>query len=164
MEIYSQFLQYIKQWAQQRKIYGQQYAFLGGIQWAILCANLLIQYSQIHEYQELLVNRPKLLEFLLCKFFKFYSKWEWPNPINLLMNNEATQIKGQLSLAESRKNWNPISSVSDSQHLMPIITPELPRSKAASSLQVNSAECILQSSLQLYESEFERAYRIMRKV
>jgi hypothetical protein len=32
------------------------------------------------------------------------------------------------------------------------------------SLQVNTAECILQSSLQLYESEFERAARIMKKV
>lgn len=102
-----------------------------------------------------------MLEFLLGKFFKFYSKWEWPNPINLLTNNEAAPIRGP---SEMRKNWNPISSVSDSQHLMPIITPELPGSKAISSLQVNTAECILQSSLQLYESEFERAFRIMKKV
>ena len=36
--------------------------------------------------------------------------------------------------------------------------------KSSGSQSLNTAECILESSLQLYESEFQRAYKIMRKV
>jgi len=48
---------------------------------------------------------------------------------------------------------------------MPIITPDIPPEHViVNCYQLNTAECILQSSLELYESEFERAYKIMRKV
>lgn len=75
-------------------------------------------------------------------------------------------FNAQPSLPDGYRHWNPISSVSDSQHLMPIITPELKQLKHDEKClgNINTAECILESSLQLYEAEFERAYRIMRKV
>jgi hypothetical protein len=46
---------------------------------------------------------------------------------------------------------------------MPIIAPELKHDVNLAG-NINTAECILESSLQLYEAEFERAYRIMKKV
>jgi poly(A) polymerase Pap1 len=65
-------------------------------------------------------DRPAALQLLLLKFFKFYSKWEWPNPINL-MNCPQNFLKNE----GPKKSWNPITSSQDSQHLMPIITPEI---------------------------------------
>jgi hypothetical protein len=51
---------------------------------------------------------------------------------------------------------------------MPIITPEIGHEEKSrvgcNSASLNTADFILQSSLQLYESEFERAYKIMRKI
>jgi hypothetical protein len=50
---------------------------------------------------------------------------------------------------------------------MPIITPDILKEQRFSPIgcaSVNTAECIVQSSLYLYEAEFGRAYKIMRKI
>jgi poly(A) polymerase Pap1 len=71
------------------------------------------------------------LQYLLLKFFKFYSKWEWPNPINLITYATKRINNG---INEQKKTWNPISSVADSQHLMPIISPEIIQGEVPKSL------------------------------
>ncbi|CDW78766.1 poly polymerase papa [Stylonychia lemnae] len=184
VEIFKLILIYVKEWAQQRKIYGQQYGFLGGIAWAILVGNIMISYSQDDKVQALLQEpklrnlnnqgmkiQKKIIKYLLLKFFKFYSKWEWPNPIiidshydeydqeNQHMLSNFTQLK-----LNDKKLWNPISSVTDSQHLMPILTPKIKQIGKITNLSVNTAEQVLNSHLQIYQFEFKRAYNIVKKI
>ena len=71
---------------------------------------MILQYSQNQEFQDLVNDKERVLQFLLLKHFKFYSKWEWPNPINI-----SSHASNDPSIAlYGKKGWNPISSVADS--------------------------------------------------
>jgi poly(A) polymerase len=87
---------------------------------------------------------------LLTCFFKLFSKWTWPNPIFL------TQ---PYSLPTSG-NWNPIASLQDSQHLMPVLTPVDPQTL----YQSNTCSHVSSLSLQNLKSEFARGYKLINKI
>ena len=97
-----------------------------------MCANTCQTFPHINDAREL----------IHC-FFKLYSRWEWPNPICLNLGN----------LSESE--WNPIVSVQDSRHLMPILTPFQNQ---------NCATQVTFHSLQQLQIEFRRAYKICKKI
>ncbi len=59
--------------------------------------------------------------------------------------------------------WNPISSTNDSKHLMPVISPYIKGTAIECHLK-NSAESLLWSSVLIYKYEYDRAYKIMKKL
>eukprot|EP00347_Sterkiella_histriomuscorum_P001510 403371755 len=171
-ELFGLCLQHVKTWAQRRKVYGQQYGYLGGIAFAILCANIVQAYQNDDKFMCYLndpnIKHKQKLKYFLLKFFKFYSSWEWPNPIILdqgfydqenLLNPNGQQVKMNV-----KKIWNPISCIGDSQHLMPIISPQIKINTQKTITSTNTADQVLNSNLQIYLYEFKRAYKIMKKI
>ena len=49
---FSRFLKDVKSWANSRQIYEQRYCYLGGIAWAILCANVCQKFPLPEALQE----------------------------------------------------------------------------------------------------------------
>ena len=73
---FSEFLRNIKVWAHSRQIYEQRYCYLGGISWAILCANVCQKFPLPAQFQP--SQKPDLKKVqihLLHCFFKLYSRW-----------------------------------------------------------------------------------------
>jgi len=64
-------LRSIKKWAKVRGVYNNALGFPGGVAWAMLTAQICQLYP---------VALPATL---LCRFFRVYSVWKWPNPILL---------------------------------------------------------------------------------
>ena len=96
---------------------------------------------------------------MLTCFFKLYSSWQWPNPIYLATSTD---------LSNEVAGWNPIASVQDSQHFMPILSPQIqqidPTTTFATQSHVNTSAQIVQSTHSLTINEFKRAYNLIKKV
>uniref|UniRef100_A0AAQ6AFQ6 Poly(A) polymerase n=1 Tax=Amphiprion ocellaris TaxID=80972 RepID=A0AAQ6AFQ6_AMPOC len=119
-------LRVIKLWAKQRNIYSNSLGFLGGVSWAIMVARICQVYPNATPAT------------LVIKFFKVYSTWIWPVPIQL------HRVKNCLD----RNIWNPNVNPSDRCHQMAIITPAYP--------QQNTSVNVSRSSLAVLTEEIER--------
>jgi poly(A) polymerase Pap1 len=53
-------------------------------------------------------------------FFKFYSMWEWPNPVVIEKKEDKENRDWNIE-----ENWNPLTSIKDSSEFMPIISPSI---------------------------------------
>jgi poly(A) polymerase len=104
---FSKFLISVKRWAHSRCMYGKNYCMPSGIAWTILCVSVCQKFPLTSG------SNADVDFYLLTSFFKLFSKWEWPNPIMLQQPYETPSVL----------NWNPIASVNDSHHFMPILTP-----------------------------------------
>uniref|UniRef100_G3NS21 Poly(A) polymerase n=1 Tax=Gasterosteus aculeatus aculeatus TaxID=481459 RepID=G3NS21_GASAC len=110
-------LRAIKLWAKRRNIYSSMLGFLGGVSWAILVARICQVYP--NATASTLVN----------KFFKVYSMWKWPVPIELKRPEDYNM---NLPVWDSRIN------PSDRCHVMPIITPTYPQQNTAFNVSLST--------------------------
>lgn len=123
----------LKFWARKRYIAGNVFGYLGGINLAIIAA---------HACQNTHEDKP---DHVLLEIFYELSQWDWPHPLKI--NNIK---KGQLN---QLKSW---SSQTNSEDVMPIITPAYPA--------MNSMRNATKSSLHQMKKEFNRAYKYMVKI
>jgi len=123
-------LRSIKRWAKARAIYSNSVGFPGGVSWAMLTAQICQFFPNA------------LPATLLCKFFKIYTQWQWPNPILLT----EIQIGGQFGT----EVWGQRGM--DKQALMPVITPTYPAFNSTYNISVSTKAVLL--------SEFSRGFEI----
>ncbi|KAM9852161.1 poly(A) polymerase type 3-like [Aulostomus maculatus] len=128
-------LRAIKLWAKRRNIYSNKLGFLGGVSWAILVARVCQLYPNAAPAT------------LVMKFFHVYSMWEWPTPVCLKVR---TDLDFDLPV------WNPMVNVSDSRHVMPIITPCYP--------EQNTCVNVTHTSLNVIMGEIILANKIIERI
>ena len=121
----------IKLWAKNRGIYSNAMGYLGGVSWAILVARTCQLYPNA------------CASTIVHKFFRVFTKWEWPKPIMLRVFEENV-LKMQV--------WDSRNSEQDAMHKMPIITPAFP--------EQNTTYNVRKSTLSVIQDEFERAFKI----
>jgi poly(A) polymerase len=139
-EIYPHFLivlRCVRKWAKCRGLYGNKYGYLGGIN----CNLLVVLVCQLYP------NATS--STLLVNFFKLYSTWEWPKPvqINEIQQNSCSEY------GRRRDVWRPEFNF---HHVMPIITPAYPA--------VNSAAYVSIHTLEIMRQEFTRANAIIDNI
>lgn len=132
---YRMALRVIKYWAKQRGLYSSVLGFLGGINFAILVAQISRLYINACPFT------------LIQKFFALYSTWPWPTPVML---RDYEDLKFRDSDGRYLPVWNSFSNYKDALHLMPIITPAYPA--------MNSAYNVARPQFRSILSEFVRAH------
>ncbi len=77
-------LSFVKHWAKSRDLYGKAFGYLGGISWSILVVFYLDKsFEQNKQIYDLDLTSHVRYFKLIKGFFKFYSNWNWNNPISL---------------------------------------------------------------------------------
>ena len=127
-------LRAVKEWATVHGLYSNVLGFLGGINWAILVANVcMVRCLNMHFLVPLstcvislacfLSQRyPDALPSLLLRyFFREFASWKWPAPVALApIADQPPPGVSPLPV------WNPKLNPRDRHHIMPIITPAYP--------------------------------------
>lgn len=116
MDPYRMALRVIKHWAKQRGLYSSVLGFLGGVNFAILVAQISALYINACPFT------------IVQRFFAMFAAWNWPSPV-MLRPHEDLQFKD--SDGRYLPVWNSFSNFKDSLHLMPIITPAYPAMNSA---------------------------------
>lgn len=116
IETFCSTLRVIKYWARQRGLYSNMLGFLGGINFAILVAQICQLYIRACPFT------------LVQKFFEVFSMWQWPNPV-MLRSFEDLQM--QDTEGRPLPVWNSLTNFKDALHIMPIITPAYPAMNSA---------------------------------
>jgi len=62
-------VRFVKQWAKERRVYGQTWCFPGGISWAVLCLKIHEMYPR------------STLNVLIRRFFQTYANWDWSESV-----------------------------------------------------------------------------------
>jgi poly(A) polymerase len=129
-------LRCVRKWAKNRGLYGNKFGYLGGIN----CTCLVVLVCQLYP------NATS--STLLVNFFKLYSTWEWPKPVQI-----AIQPNYSFEYGRQRDVWRPEFNF---HHVMPIITPAYPA--------VNSAANVSTHTLEIMRQEFIRANVIIENI
>ena len=102
-------LRAIKEWAVAKGIYSNVLGFLGGVNFAILVAQICQEYPN--------ADAPSLLKY----FFQTFWTWNWPDPVRLVPIQSQPPEGAPLMPA-----WDPQRYPRDGLHVMPIVTPAYP--------------------------------------
>lgn len=127
-------LRCIRVWAKRRGLYGNKFGYLGGINCNILVAFVCQLFPEACP------------STLLHRFFRVYSSWSWPSPIQL------NHIKNNLP-GDDFRIW---SEEYDYNDKMPMITPAYPA--------MNSSKSVSENSLRVMTNEFIKGNEIMTKI
>ncbi|GLJ16074.1 hypothetical protein SUGI_0267600 [Cryptomeria japonica] len=128
-------LRCMKLWAKKRGLYSNVTGFLGGVNWALLVAQICQLYPNA------------IPSMLVERFFRVYTQWRWPNPVMLCPIEEGT-----LDLPV----WDPRRNPRDRTHLMPIITPAYPC--------MNSSYNVTSSTLLVMTEQFGNGNKICEDI
>ncbi|PWA96495.1 poly(A) polymerase [Artemisia annua] len=128
-------LRCLKFWAKRRGVYSNVTGFLGGVNWALLVAQVC----------QLFPNA--IPSMLVSRFFRVYTNWRWPNPVMLCPIEE-----DDLGL----NVWDPRRHLGDRTHLMPIITPAYPC--------MNSSYNVSASTLRVMEEQFQFGNKVCEDI
>jgi poly(A) polymerase len=127
-------LRCIRVWAKRRGLYGNKYGYLGGINCNILVAFVCQLFPEACP------------STLLHRFFRVYSSWSWPSPIQL--NHIKPNMPGD--------DFHIWSEDYDYKDRMPMITPAYPA--------MNSSKSVSENSLRVMTNEFIKGNEIMTKI
>lgn len=130
-------LRAVKLWAQRRGIYSNKIGYLGGVNWAILVARVVMMYPRA---------APATLMRL---FFKTWAEWPWPKPVTLCEIQKAASVPGV-----KQEVWEPKGG--RFQQLMPIITPAYPA--------MNSAFNVCKPTMRVLIDELQRARDVTEQI
>lgn len=124
---FRQTLTAVRLWAKVRGLYCDRVGFLGGISWALAVAFTC----------QLMPNATASV--LLQNFFQVMAEWQWPAPLLISESYDAG-----LDILQ----WNPVDSLYDRSHMMPIISPGYP--------SMNTTPNVSSSTLRVLQEEFVR--------
>lgn len=77
-------ISFVKYWAKCRCVYGKAFGFLGGISWALMVVYYLQSNLDSFQHELELDNNASRFKSLVTGFFKFYSKFNWSEPISII--------------------------------------------------------------------------------
>jgi poly(A) polymerase len=136
-EEYRNALRAIRLWAKCRGIYSNIMGFVGGVGWALMVAYISKNFPNASASE------------LIWQFFRIYSEWKWPTPIELktreFSNDESSAVV-----------WNPFKNKTDCTHYMPVITPMYPA--------MCSTHNVSESSLAIIHSQFQNGYKTLQSI
>lgn len=135
VETFHKALRFVKYWAQQRRVYGHSFGYMGGVAYALCLAKVCQMHPDADAFST------------VSLFFSVLYRWPWPQPIII---KEVSDYNYNLKI------WNPKANPAQRSDKMPVITPVYP--------PICSTYNITLSTLTIMKREFARSSNIIQQL